>query len=78
MTSRRTEEQLSALRDDMLKGCTGAMPMPTKPFTMPPIKPTTKPYFPNGKPTRPTKPMNSGKGFKRLSMVGTINSELGI
>ena len=35
MTSRMTEEQLFKLRDKMLSGCTGAMPMPTK--TLPPL-----------------------------------------
>ena len=45
MTSRMTEKQLLKLRNDMLKGCTGAMPMPTKP-TLPPIKPTFPPIKP--------------------------------
>lgn len=49
MTSRMTESQLSALRDDMLKGCTGAMPMPTKPYPKPyPTKPTLPPIKPKG------------------------------
>lgn len=37
MTSRMSEEGLSKLQNEMLKGCTGAMPMPSKPI------PTTKP-----------------------------------
>lgn len=91
-TSRMTERQLSALRDDMLKGCTGAMPMPTKPFpttkplptTKPPTKPTTKPYYPNGKPSgKPQKPWTPPVGqpvlgFKGFSQNNNINSQLGI
>jgi len=45
MTSRMTEKQLLKLRNDMLKGCAGAMPIP-KPYlpylpkpTMPIVKP---------------------------------------
>lgn len=90
MSSRMTEAQLSALRDDMLKGCTGAMPMPTKPFLLPPTKPTTtpttKPYYPSKPPTKPQRPTKPWKppvgqpvlGFNGFRMVGTINSELGI
>lgn len=61
MTSRMTEQQLLKLRNDMLKGCTGAMPMPTKPYqpyptkpTLPPIKPTLPPIKPY--PTKATSP----------------------
>lgn len=90
MTSRMTERELSALRDKMLKGCTGAMPMPTKPLfdntiptKKPPIKPTTKPQIPTKPTTKPQRPWKPpvGKpvlGFNGFSMVGTINSELGI
>jgi len=82
MTSRMTEAQLSALRDDMLKGCTGAMPMPTKPLLDNTI-PTTKPYYPSKPPTKPQRPWKPPVGqpvlgFNGYSMVGTINSELGI
>lgn len=44
MTSRMTEEQLFKLRDKMLSGCTGVMPMPPKSY---PTKPTLPPIKPN-------------------------------
>ncbi len=53
MTSRMTEKELFKLRDKMLKGCTGAMPMPSKPFPKPYPKPyPTKPTLPPIKPNR--------------------------
>ena len=39
MTSRMSKEALQKLQKEMLKGCIGAMPMPSKP-TLPPIKPS--------------------------------------
>ena len=44
MTSRMSKEALQKLQKEMLKGCIGAMPMPTKPLptkpTLPPIRPS--------------------------------------
>ena len=48
MTSRMTEKELFKLRDKMLKGCTGAIPMPPKPYPKPyPTKPTLPPIKPS-------------------------------
>jgi len=57
MTSRMTEKELFKLRDEMLKGCTGAMPMPSKPIptTKPLPTPTTKPYYPSKPPIKPNR-----------------------
>ena len=85
MTSRMTEEELYKLRDKMLKGCTGAMPMPTKPIptTKPLPTPTTKPYYPSKPPTKPQKPWKPPVGqpvigFSGFSQNNNINSQLGI
>ncbi len=48
MTSRMTKEALQKLQTEMLKGCIGAMPMPTKPYPKPyPTKPTLPPIKPS-------------------------------
>ena len=40
MTSRMSKEALKKLQNEMLKGCIGAMPMPSKPikFKLPPMR----------------------------------------
>ena len=40
MTSRMSKEALQKLQNEMLKGCIGAMPMPSKPikFQLPPMR----------------------------------------
>jgi hypothetical protein len=87
MTSRMPKEALQKLQKEMLKGCIGAMPMPSKPFILPPskptTKPTTKPYYPSKPPTKPQKPWRPpvGKpvlGFSGFSQNNNINNQLGI